>query len=88
MAMTTVQIIAAWAVFIGLLLTAIGAAITANAVIISDQQADNIAATKFDLNTALKASLLEQSRSARRGLWIIFAGTALQLVGTGLPLFF
>jgi hypothetical protein len=83
----TMADVATWAVPIGLVLTAIGAAVTAKTVIITDQQAAMIARTPFDSNEALSASLRQQSRGGQRGLWLIFAGTALQLIGTVIPLF-
>ena len=71
----------------GLVLTTVGAAITATSVIISDDQAEKLSTTNWDSNKALKQSLIDQSRSARCGLWIIVAGTIIQVIGTALPLF-
>jgi len=67
----------------GLALALGGAAVTANAVIISDEQASELAGTYWDENTALKEALLKQSRQAMRGLLAIAIGTALQIAGVG-----
>jgi hypothetical protein len=62
----------------GLLLTGIGAAIAAKAVIIADAQAATLSGTYWDGNKALEDSLKRQSRSARNGLLLVVAGTVLQ----------
>jgi hypothetical protein len=63
---------------LGLILTGVGAFITALAVIISDKQADELSGTYFDGNEALRTALLQQSRSASKGLWFVVVGTGLQ----------
>ena len=83
MASLTPEMIASAA---GLGLTAIGAAIAARAVIISDDQATELSKTMWDANVKLKANLIRQSRGAMRGLWLVVAGTLLQLLGVLLPL--
>ena len=65
----------------GLALTAIGAAITARAVIITEQQATELSSTMWNGNAKLKASLIRQSGGAKYGLWLVVAGTVLQLIG-------
>ena len=62
----------------GLVLTGVGAFVTAKAVIISDEQAKVLSGTYYDGNKALRDALLAQSRSANKGLWCVVFGTALQ----------
>lgn len=71
----------------GLFLNTAGAVVTARAVIITEKQADALASTLWKSNPTQKQSLLEQSRSAQCGLWLIVAGTIVQVLGTALPLF-
>jgi hypothetical protein len=71
---------------LGLALTGIGAWVAAKAVIISSEQAQELSATKWNANEALRESLIAQSRSAQRGLWLIVFGTFFQVIGTVLPL--
>jgi hypothetical protein len=70
----------------GLLLTTVGAAVAARAVIVTEQQATELASPMWDLNPKLKASLIRQSRTAMYGLGLMVAGTALQLIGIVLHL--
>jgi hypothetical protein len=72
---------------VGLALTAIGALVAAKAVIISSNKAQILSGTDWGHNQALRNSLIEQSRSARFGLLLVFAGTIFQVVGTLLSLF-
>jgi hypothetical protein len=67
---------------IGLGLTALGAYLAAQSVIISEQDANDLASTKWDRNERLKKSLIDQSQSAKRGLMLVVLGTAFQAVGT------
>jgi hypothetical protein len=71
---------------IGLLLTFIGAAITAKAVILTEDDAIRIGVSRFagetrEQNLALPTvqNLLASSRAARTGLLTIVVGTGLQL---------
>jgi len=73
-------------VLVGLVMTAVGAGIAAKAVIITQSQARELAATKWNENEQLKSALLDQSRKAKWGLITIVIGTALQILGTILPL--
>lgn len=66
----------------GLLLTTIGAAIAAKAVIITDEQADLFSGKYYDDSKGLRDSLMSQSRNAKVGLLLIFVGTLLQIFGT------
>jgi hypothetical protein len=69
-------------VLVGLALTAIGAAITAGAVILTETQAAALSRTMWDENEELKKALLNQSQKAKWGLIIIVIGTLLQIAGT------
>lgn len=80
------EVIAQVCLLLGLVLTALGAGIAAKAVIITGSQANQLAATKWDLNQELKDALLNQSHKAKWGLIIIVIGTALQIAGTAIPL--
>jgi hypothetical protein len=71
---------------VGLVITAIGAGVAAKAVMVTDEQANELGATKWDSNTALIESIKDQSRSARNGLILIVIGTVFQIVGTAAPL--
>jgi hypothetical protein len=84
--MSTAYIVATVMVLVGLLLTAVGVGIAARAIGIDERTAAAIAAIRLDRDRALEASLLAQSRAARRGLWTILAGTVLQALGTAVPL--
>jgi hypothetical protein len=77
---------AIWISLFGLLLTGVGAFVAARAVIISERQATDLATTKWDMNVELGNSLVDQSKSARNGLWLVVAGTVFQVIGTALPL--
>jgi hypothetical protein len=65
----------------GLFVALCGAAVAAKSVIITQAQAKALASTYWDENTALKDSLLKQSRRAAWGLAAIATGTALQIFG-------
>jgi uncharacterized membrane protein len=86
MDMSTAYMVAAGLVLAGLLLTALGIAVAARAVTIDEKTAADLAGIRLDRNRELEASLIAQSRSARRGLWTIFLGTVLQALGTAVPL--
>ena len=73
------------ALLFGLLLTAIGAAVTAKAVIITDDQAKQLGTTMWGSNPDFIASLKVQSQDAQHGLYLIVAGTILQMIGTVIP---
>jgi hypothetical protein len=64
---------------VGLAVTILGATVSASGVILSPKTAEGIAATQWDLNVALKAALLKQSRRAAIGLGLVAFGAALQL---------
>jgi hypothetical protein len=84
--MSTAYTVATVIVLVGLLLTAVGVGIAGRAIGIDERTAAAIAAIRLDRDRALEASLLAQSRAARRGLWTILAGTMLQALGTAIPL--
>ncbi|HXW23369.1 MAG TPA: hypothetical protein VEK73_01365 [Xanthobacteraceae bacterium] len=84
--MSMAYTVATVVVLIGLLLTAAGVAVVARAINIDAETAAAIAAIRLDRNRALEASLMAQSRAARRGLWTILVGTVLQALGTAVPL--
>jgi hypothetical protein len=63
----------------GLGLTAYGAFVAAQAVIISGEQAKALSGTYWDGNNALYDALLTQSRSASKGLWCVVVGTGFQV---------
>jgi hypothetical protein len=70
----------------GMLLAVLGALIAAQAVVISSNTARQLAGTFIEANpyleASLEASLREQSRAAQWGLYLLVAGTLLQIVGT------
>ena len=70
----------------GLGLTAIGALLTARAVVVTYDQAKALSGTFWGGNDELKERLLDQSRRARYGLRSIVAGSVLQATGVALPL--
>lgn len=78
--------VAAGLVLFGLILTAVGAAIAASGVILTLEQATELASTKWNMNLELRDALLDQSRKAMRGLIFIAIGTVVQLAGTIIPL--
>lgn len=63
----------------GLLLTGLGAFITARSVIISKEQAEVLGGGYYSGNKALREALLAQSRSAQIGLYCIVVGTLSQI---------
>jgi hypothetical protein len=65
---------------VGLLLTVIGAGVSASGVIMSQKTATDIATPRWDFSPELCASLLKQSYRAAIGLGIIAGGAALQLI--------
>jgi hypothetical protein len=73
---------AAGLVLLGLILTAFGAAIAASGVILTPEQATELASTKWGENRELRAALLDQSAKAWWGLMVIAVGTGMQVVGT------
>ena len=85
--MSTAYTLATVVVLIGLLITGLGIALAARAVNIDEETAAAIAAIRLDRNRAIEATLIVQSRAARRGLWTIFVGTMLQALGTAVPLY-
>jgi hypothetical protein len=66
-------------VLVGLLLTAVGAAVAASGVIINREVAAELSGTYWNETLALKAALLKQSRTAAAGLALISIGTFLQM---------
>jgi uncharacterized membrane protein YczE len=84
--MSTAYTVATVLELVGLVLTALGIGLVAGAVSIDEETAAAIAAIRLDRDRALEASLLAQSRAARRGLWTILVGTVLQALGTAVPL--
>ena len=74
--------------FYGLVLAAVGAYVASDAVVLTEEQATEIARTNWDSNPALRRALLDQSRTARNGLRLVMAGAFLQAIGTVLALLF
>jgi hypothetical protein len=73
-------VIETWLNLLGLLLTGLGAFVTARSVVISKDQAKMLSGAYFSGNEALRHALLIQSRSAQIGLYCIFVGTLSQIV--------
>jgi hypothetical protein len=71
---------------VGLLVSLIGAAWAAKAVIIDENTAAQLSATKWNGNDALRQALLDQSRAARDGLILIGLGSVIQIAGVVWPL--
>lgn len=78
---------------VGLVLTGIGAAVAAGSVILRKEDAIAIGVPRFaanrpeeNLKMPMVQNLLSASSGARRGLWLIVAGTAFQLAPVGLRL--
>jgi hypothetical protein len=71
-------LIETWLNLFGLLLTGLGAFVTARSVIISNDQATTLSGGYFG-GKALRDALLDQSRSAQIGLYCIFVGTLSQI---------
>lgn len=70
----------------GLFLTAIGAGLTAKSVLLSEDDAITIGVARYasstrekNLNLPAVQNLLQASKGARRGLWVVVTGTALQI---------
>lgn len=70
---------------VGLALTLSGAGVTAQSVVLSEDDAINIGLARFagetreeNLQQPAVQNLLHASKSARYGLWIVVMGTALQ----------
>lgn len=84
--MSTWKMASAACLLLGLVLTAVGAGVAAQAVIITESQARDLAATKWDSNEELKNALLDQSQKAKWGLVVIVIGTLFQIAGTAIPL--
>jgi hypothetical protein len=76
---------AAVLVLVGLIFIGIGAFVTAQAVIITDDQAKQLGTTMWGSNPGLIESFKEQSRAARNGLYLIVGRTILQIIGTIIP---
>ena len=64
---------------IGIVLLMAGAYVAARAVMLTEDQADQIATTRFDGNKDLKDALLSQSRKAKQGLLIVVLGFGFQM---------
>jgi hypothetical protein len=84
--MATWKLVSVACLLFGLVLTAVGAGVTAQAVIITESQASDLATTKWGSNEELKNALLDQSHKAKWGLIVIVLGTVLQILGTVIPL--
>jgi hypothetical protein len=56
--------------------------IAASGVILTPEQATELASTKWSENRELRAALLDQSAKAWWGLMVIAVGTGMQVVGT------
>jgi Flp pilus assembly protein TadB len=76
-------------VLFGLVVTASGAGVAANAVIVTPREAVSIGVMRIpgnnikeDLQLPAVKNLMLQSQSARAGLWIVAAGTFFQILGT------
>ena len=74
-----------WLNLFGLLLTGLGALVTARSVIISKDQAKLLSGTYCNGNEVLRDALLAQSRSAQIGLYCIVVGTIAQIVALIYP---
>jgi hypothetical protein len=72
----------AWIIsVVGNLITLVGAFWTARAVILTKQQADAISSVPYGgTNPQHAAALLDQSRAAEHGLYLVGIGTALQIL--------
>jgi hypothetical protein len=66
---------------LGLVVSLVGAAWAAWAVVIDESTADKLSATMWGQNPELKKSLLKQSRAARNGLVLVAIGSIIQIVG-------
>lgn len=78
-----------WTAFIiaGLAVTFAGAAVTASAVFVTEEEAFELSGSGWGGgNPELKEALLKISRHSRNGLIAIAGGTAMQMVGTAGPL--
>ena len=64
----------------GLIAIASGAWVTARAVILDDKTAATLAGAYYGRNTALEGALIKQSAAAKRGLYMVFAGSLMQIV--------
>ena len=64
----------------GLVLTALGAGISARGALISKSTAEMLSATCWDQNSNLRDSLISQSRWAAGGLCVIAIGTVFQIL--------
>ena len=64
---------------LGLLVTFAGACWAAQAVIIDEKTARELATPKWDMNEDLRQALLKQSRAARNGLILVGIGSAIQI---------
>jgi hypothetical protein len=72
-------LIETWLNLFGLLLTGLGAFVTARSVIISKDQAKMLSGTHWNGNEALRRALLAQSHNAQIGLYFICVGTSSQI---------
>jgi hypothetical protein len=68
-----------YTILIGLLLTAVGAAVAAFGVILSRKTAAELSETSWEQNGALKASLRNQSLTVAAGLALVSTGTFVQM---------
>jgi hypothetical protein len=72
----------AWIIsVVGNFITLVGAFWTARAVILTKQQADEISSVPYGgPHPKHSAALLDQSRAAKHGLYLVVIGTALQIL--------
>jgi hypothetical protein len=72
----------AWIIsVVGNVITLVGAFLTARAVILTKQQADAISSVPYGgTNPRHAAALLDQSKAAEIGLYLVAFGTALQIL--------
>jgi hypothetical protein len=65
----------------GLILTVVGAGLTARGVVVSQATATELASTKWGMNEELRRSIIRQSRDARNGMVFVAVGAMLQIGG-------
>ena len=71
-----------WLTTIGLLLDIVGVWILARGVIMTNERAKTLAATRWNGNPELEKQLLQGAREGRIGVCILAVGFSLQIVGT------
>jgi hypothetical protein len=85
-AITRMHFLSTAFLLLGLVMTVVGAYVASDAVVVTEDQATDIARTDWH-SLPLRRALLDQSRMARNGLRLVMAGAVLQAIGTVLALF-